>query len=51
MEFEPSRTLPTPCPICEDERQYIPGGTQRWTCSETLEREATRSRCGSWRRV
>ncbi|WP_171021165.1 hydrolase [Glutamicibacter sp. V16R2B1] len=39
MEFEPSRTLPTHCPICEDERQYIPGGTQRWTCSETLERE------------
>lgn len=38
VEFEPAASPPQSCPICEDERQYIPGGVQRWaTSSELLE--------------
>ncbi|HJX80157.1 hydrolase [Glutamicibacter sp.] len=31
VEFEPSAETPDFCPICVDERQFVPGGLQRWT--------------------
>jgi hypothetical protein len=30
-QFAPSEKAPAACPICEDERQYLPVGGQRWT--------------------
>ena len=37
-EFPPSPTAPAVCPICEDERQFVPPGGQSWTTVETLAR-------------
>lgn len=37
VEFAPAGSPPDTCPICLDERQYIPGGVQRWTTSRELE--------------
>lgn len=35
VEFPPAQQPPKQCPICEDERQYIPGGVQHWvTCTQ-----------------
>ncbi|PRA00272.1 hydrolase [Arthrobacter sp. MYb224] len=31
VEFEPAAEPPEFCPICVDERQYVPDGMQRWT--------------------
>lgn len=31
VEYEPSEIPPAHCPICEDERQYVPEGGQQWT--------------------
>jgi len=31
VQFAPSDTAPTHCPICEDERQYVGWHGQRWT--------------------
>ena len=42
VEFEPAPAPPDACPICDDERQYIPGGTQQWTTSTALAREGHR---------
>ncbi|MGH3652084.1 hydrolase [Glutamicibacter sp.] len=36
MEFPPGAQPTGTCPICADERQYIPGGTQRWVRTEEL---------------
>ena len=36
VEFPPGRPPEGLCPICADERQYIPGGTQRWVRTEDL---------------
>jgi len=35
-EFAPSSAPPAECPICEEERQYVPPGGQRWTTLEAL---------------
>ncbi len=35
-EFTPSETPPADCPICEEERQYVPLGGQRWTTIDVL---------------
>lgn len=34
--FPPSETPPPECPICLDERQYLPPGGQRWTTQAEL---------------
>lgn len=31
VEYEPSAAPPASCPICEDERQYVPATGQKWT--------------------
>ncbi len=36
-QYPPSETTPARCPICEDDRQYIPPGGQRWTTLEQLQ--------------
>lgn len=36
VQYVDSEHTPTSCPICEDERQYVPTGGQRWARPETL---------------
>ena len=36
-EFPPAETAPENCPICRDERQYVPAGGQRWTTLSELQ--------------
>ncbi len=36
VEFPPGPAPCGDCPICTDERQYVPGGTQRWVSTEQL---------------
>jgi len=36
VQFSPSAEAPQSCPICEDERQYVGWGGQRWTTLEEL---------------
>ena len=39
-QFAPSEQPPPACPVCDDERQYVPHDTgQRWTTLEDLGRE------------
>lgn len=35
-EFAPSDAPPDECPVCEEERQYVPPGGQSWTTLEAL---------------
>ena len=35
-QFAPSEAPPAACPICEDERQYVPPSGQAWTTMEAL---------------
>jgi hypothetical protein len=35
-QFPPSNSAPATCPICTDERQYVPASGQSWTTLETL---------------
>ncbi|MBN9069124.1 MAG: MBL fold metallo-hydrolase, partial [Rhizobiales bacterium] len=35
-QYPESPQLPVSCPICEDERQYVPAGGQRWTTMAAL---------------
>ena len=35
-QYPPSETPPAQCPVCEDERQYIPPEGQSWTTLERL---------------
>jgi hypothetical protein len=35
-QFTPSETPPSHCPICEDERQYVPPRGQTWTTLPAL---------------
>jgi hypothetical protein len=35
-QFAPSPAPPDRCPVCEDERQYVPVSGQRWTTPEEL---------------
>jgi len=37
-QFTPSDAPPRSCPICEDERQFVPAGGQRWTTLDALAR-------------
>src|SRR5882757_1693318 len=37
-QFTPSATAPAACPICQDERQYVAAGGQRWTTLEAMRR-------------
>src|SRR5437763_794764 len=36
VQQAPSATQPQRCPICEDERQYVPPGGQKWTTLDEL---------------
>ena len=40
-QYEPSAEPPEACPVCEDERQYVGWGGQRWTTMEALGRKAS----------
>ncbi len=46
-QFAGSGPPPSSCPICQDERQYLPPGGQRWTTLEALRQ----TRRNSWRRL
>jgi hypothetical protein len=37
-QFAPTDNAPAACPICEDERQYLPVGGQRWTTLDAMRR-------------
>lgn len=39
MEQPEGEAPPASCPICEDERQYVPPGGQRWTTLAQLQRD------------
>src|SRR4051812_44731778 len=43
--FPPSERAPESCPICQDERQWVPATGQAWTTPEHLERRHT----NAWR--
>src|SRR3954447_23940955 len=38
-QFAPSEAPPEACPVCEDERQYVGLGGQRWTTHAELARD------------
>src|SRR5438105_749509 len=35
-QYPPSETPPAACPVCTDERQYVPAAGQSWTTLEKL---------------
>jgi hypothetical protein len=35
-QFEASEKPPAACPVCEDDRQYVPAGGQAWTTADEL---------------
>ena len=35
-QFTPSQAPPASCPICQDQRQYVPPGGQKWTTLDEL---------------
>src|ERR687884_180879 len=39
VQYAPSASPPEHCPICEDERQYVGWGGQRWTTLDELAAE------------
>ena len=39
VQFAPSETTPSRCPICEDERQYVGWKGQTWTTLEEIRRD------------
>jgi glyoxylase-like metal-dependent hydrolase (beta-lactamase superfamily II) len=41
IEYGESANAPAVCPICSDERQYLPPGGQQWTTLEAVQREHT----------
>jgi glyoxylase-like metal-dependent hydrolase (beta-lactamase superfamily II) len=45
MQYAPSDAPPTACPICEDERQYVPPGGQEWVTLEELRNSSS----NAWR--
>ena len=45
MQFAPSAQPPAACPVCEDERQYVPPAGQDWVTHEEL----SRSNYNAWR--
>jgi glyoxylase-like metal-dependent hydrolase (beta-lactamase superfamily II) len=44
--YPPAENPPPACPICEDERQYVPAGGQGWTTRDRL----ASSHTNAWRR-
>jgi hypothetical protein len=40
-QFSPSEREPERCPICDEERQYVPSSGQTWTTHEALSRSRT----------
>ena len=36
VQFAPTDIAPAACPVCDDERQYLPPGGQRWTTLAAL---------------
>jgi glyoxylase-like metal-dependent hydrolase (beta-lactamase superfamily II) len=43
VQHPPSLEPPLSCAICDDERQYVPAGGQRWTSLAALETEGRRN--------
>jgi len=43
LEHTASTDPPTHCVVCDDERQYVPPGGQKWTTSELQEKDGTRA--------
>jgi glyoxylase-like metal-dependent hydrolase (beta-lactamase superfamily II) len=43
VQYAPSDTPPSNCPICEDERQYVGWGGQQWTTLDDLRAEGRRN--------
>ncbi|MGI8713921.1 MAG: hypothetical protein ACR2NR_12245 [Solirubrobacteraceae bacterium] len=41
--YPPAASPPQRCPVCEDERQWVPPGGQRWTSMEQLATEGSRT--------
>ncbi len=37
VQYEDAERTPESCPVCEDERQYVPVGGQRWTTPDALQ--------------
>ena len=37
-QFDPGPEPPPACPVCDDERQYVPASGQAWTCLERMRR-------------
>jgi len=46
-QYEPGDKPPASCPICEDERQYVPPSGQAWTTLDTLQKRY----CNGWREL
>jgi glyoxylase-like metal-dependent hydrolase (beta-lactamase superfamily II) len=46
-QYEPSDKPPAACPICDDERQYVPPGGQIWTTLDALQKRFT----NGWREL
>ena len=45
MQYAPSTQPPAACPICEDERQYVPPGGQDWLTLQELQNSSS----NAWR--
>jgi hypothetical protein len=45
MQYAPSDAPPAACPVCEDERQYVPPGGQEWVTLDELRRSSS----NAWR--
>lgn len=46
-QYAPTEKAPAACPICDDERQYVPPSGQSWTTLESL----TRRHYNAWREL
>ena len=40
-QYEPSDKPPSACPICDDERQFVPPPGQSWITLDTLQKRYT----------
>ena len=40
-QFDATEAAPSRCPICDEERQYVPASGQTWTTHEALARKST----------
>jgi hypothetical protein len=46
-QYRPSEAPPDTCPVCVDERQYVPASGQTWTTLERLQRAYTTNSASS----